>query len=154
MSPSGGSQGRAAPAPDGDFLANAFAVALPKPLGAGTVISVKGVTIMRSKIIPPDADVVRTYDALREFEDAFFNAEFYFLLVVGRPGLSKSWEFEERCLPRKGSDGTEFSVAHYIKGNITPIKAYKLAYQHRNKLLIFDDGERFWADSCGRYLDP
>jgi hypothetical protein len=122
-----------------------------RPHGAAAVNSVKGIT-MRSKIIPPDAEIVRTYDALREFEDAFFNAEFYFLLVVGRPGLSKSWEFEERCLPRKGRDGTEFSVAHYIKGNITPIEAYKLAYQHRNKLLIFDDGERFWADSCGRYL--
>jgi hypothetical protein len=107
---------------------------------------------MRSKIIPPDAEVVRTYDGLREFEEAFFNAEFHFLLVVGRPGLSKSWEFEERCLPRKDRDGTEFSLAHYIKGNITPVEAYKLAYQHRNQLLIFDDGERFWADKCGRYL--
>ena len=107
---------------------------------------------MRSKTIPADAEVLRTFDEFRGFRDSFFNAELYFLLVVGRQGLAKSWEFEERCRPRKDHDGTEFSVAHYIKGNVTPVEAYRLAYQHRNKLLIYDDGERLWADSTGRYL--
>ena len=107
---------------------------------------------MRSKIIPPDAEVLRTFDELREFRDAFFNADFYFLLLVGRQGLAKSWEFEERCRPRKDRDGTEFSVAQYVKGNITPVEAYRMAYEHRNKLLVYDDGERLWADSTGRYL--
>ena len=63
---------------------------------------------MRSKIIPPDAEVIRTYDELREFRDSFFNGEFYFMLVVGRQGLGKSWEFEDRCQPRTDRDGTEF----------------------------------------------
>ncbi len=27
-----------------------------------------------------------------------------------------------------------------------------MAYEHRNKLLVIDDGERLWADSTGRYL--
>ena len=107
---------------------------------------------MRSKTIPTDAEIVRTFDEFREFRDSFFNAEFYFLLVVGRQGLAKSWEFEERCQPRLDRDGMEFSVAHYIKGNITPVEVYQLAYHHRNKLLIFDDSERLWADSSGRYL--
>lgn len=107
---------------------------------------------MRSKTIPPDAEVIRTFDELREFRDAFFNGEFYFLLVVGRQGLAKTWEFEDRCRPRKAHDGTEFSVAHFAKGNITPVEAYRLAYEHRNKLLIFDDAERLWADRNGRYL--
>jgi hypothetical protein len=73
-------------------------------------------------------------------------------LVVGRQGLAKSWEFEERCEPRRDREGIEFSVAHYVKGNITPVEAYQLAYEHRNKLLIFDDSERLWAESTGRYL--
>lgn len=107
---------------------------------------------MRSKTIPPDAEVVRTYDELREFKNSFFNNEFYFLMCVGRPGLSKSWEFEERCKPYKDRDGVEVSAAHYIKGNVTPVEAYRIAYQHRNKLLVFDDAERLWADSTGRYL--
>ena len=107
---------------------------------------------MRSKTIPPDAEVLRTYDELREFRDSFFNGEFYFMLAVGRQGLGKSWEFEDRCQPRMHRDGTEFSVFHYVKGNVTPVEAYRLAYEHRNKLLVFDDSERLWADGNGRYL--
>lgn len=107
---------------------------------------------MRSKSIPSDAEVVRTYDELGGFRDAFFNGEFHFLLLVGRPGLSKSWEFEERSKPYKDRDGNEISVAHYIKGNVSPVVAYQRAYMHRNKLLTLDDAERLWADSPGRFL--
>ena len=83
---------------------------------------------MRSKTIPADAEVIRTYDGLREFRDSFFNGEFYFLLLVGRHGLSKSWEFEARCKPHKDRGGNEVCVAHYLKGNITPVEAYRAAY--------------------------
>jgi hypothetical protein len=107
---------------------------------------------MRSKTIPEDAEVLRTYDELRDFRDAFFNGEFSFLLVVGRQGLGKSWEFKDRCRPRKGHGGAEYSFAHFAKGNITPVEAYRLAYEHRNKLLVFDDAERLWANGDGRYL--
>jgi len=103
-------------------------------------------------MIPADAEVLRTYDELREFRDSFFNGEFYFLLLVGRQGLSKSWEFVQRCQPYKDRDGHLVSVAHYIKGNSSPVVAYQLAYEHRNKLLTFDDAERLWGDSSGRYL--
>jgi hypothetical protein len=107
---------------------------------------------MRSKTIPEDAEVLRTYDELREFQQSFFKGEFYFLLIVGRHGLSKSWEFEQGCQPYKDRDGHRVCVAHYVKGNVTPIQSYRLAYQHRNKLLVFDDAERLWADSTGRFL--
>jgi hypothetical protein len=33
---------------------------------------------MRSKTIPADAEVLRTYDELREFRDSFFRGKFYF----------------------------------------------------------------------------
>jgi hypothetical protein len=107
---------------------------------------------MRSKLIPADAEVLRTFDELREFRDSFFNGEFYFLLLVGRQGLSKSWEFEDRCKPRRDRDGAELSTAHYVKGNITPVGAYRVAYRNRNRLLVFDDAERLWADRTGRFL--
>jgi hypothetical protein len=107
---------------------------------------------MRSKNIPADAEVLRTYDELRQFREAFFNAELYFFLMVGKQGLGKSHEFEEGCRPYKNRDSEEISVAHYIKGNITPIEAYRAAYEHRNKLLVFDDAERLWAGSNGRFL--
>ena len=107
---------------------------------------------MRSKTIPTDAERVCTYDALREFRDSFFRAELYFLLVVGRQGLSKSEEFEQRCRPYRDRDGQEVSIAHYIKGNITAVEAYRVAYEQRHKLVVYDDGERLWADSNGRFL--
>lgn len=107
---------------------------------------------MRSKTIPSDAEVIHTYDELLAFRDAFFEATMYFLLVIGRHGLSKSHMFEERCRPYIDRDGNEINVAHYIKGNITPVEAYRLAYEHRNKLLTFDDAERLWAEANGRFL--
>ncbi len=107
---------------------------------------------MRSRTIPSDAEVIRTYDELGEFRVSYFNGELYFLVVIGRPGLMKSWDFEESCKPRKDRDGIECSVACYSKGNITPIEAYQLAFANRNKLLVFDDAERLWADPAGRVL--
>jgi hypothetical protein len=107
---------------------------------------------MRSKTIPADAEVIRTYDELRSFRDAFFEAMMYFLLIIGRHGLSKSYEFKERCRPYKDRAGNDIDVAHYAKGNITAVEAYRLAYENRNKLLVFDDAERLWADTHGRFL--
>ena len=107
---------------------------------------------MRSKTIPPDAEVIRTYDEVRDFRDAFFQGEFPFLLLVGRQGLSKSWEFAQRCRPYVDRDGNEITVAHYQKGNITPVEAHRTAYHNRNKLLVFDDAERLWAEPTGRFL--
>lgn len=108
--------------------------------------------MMRSKTIPADAEVIRTYDELLAFRDAFFAASLYFLIIIGRHGLSKSYAFKERCQPYKDHAGNDIDVAHYVKGNVTPVEAYRLAYEHRNKLLIFDDAERLWADANGRFL--
>ena len=83
---------------------------------------------MRNRIIPPDAETIRTFDGFRKLRNSFFNAEFYFLLLAGRQGLAKSREFEELCQPRRGRDGVEFSLARYIKGNITPVEEYQLAW--------------------------
>jgi hypothetical protein len=107
---------------------------------------------MRSKTTPTDCEIIRTYDELRSFRDAFFAAAMYFLLIIGRHGLSKSYEFQDRCWPYKDCSGHDIDVAHYVKGNITPVEAYRLAFEHRNKLLIFDDAERLWADVNGRFL--
>ena len=107
---------------------------------------------MRSKTIPADAELIRTYDELREFHESFFRGEISFLLLQGRAGLGKSVEFEASCKPRKDRDGNPYTIAHYVKGNVTPVEAYKLAYENRDKLLVFDDAERLWADRNGRYL--
>ena len=43
--------------------------------------------------------IIHTYDELLDFRDAFFAATMYFLLIIGRHGLSKSHMFEEQCRP-------------------------------------------------------
>ena len=107
---------------------------------------------MRSANTPVDAEIIRTYDELWSFRDTFFAGAMYFLLIVGRHGLSKSYAFKERCQPYKDCAGNDIDVSNYIKGNVTPVEAYRLAYEHRNKLLVFDDAERLWADQNGRFL--
>jgi hypothetical protein len=83
---------------------------------------------------------------------AFFQATLSFLLIIGRRGLSKSYEFKQRCQPSRDPAGNAIDVAHYVKGNVSPVEAYRLAYGNRNKLLVFDDAERLWADRNGRFL--
>lgn len=107
---------------------------------------------MRSATVPKEAEVIRTYDGLWGFRDSFFRAEFFFLLLVGRRGLCKSQCFKERCGPQKDRNGLEINIAHYIRGNISPVVAYREAFVNRNKLLVFDDAERIWGDSDGRFF--
>ena len=41
---------------------------------------------MRSKKIPDDAEVIRTFDELRQFRDSFFNNELVLLTHCGTTG--------------------------------------------------------------------
>ena len=63
-------------------------------------------------------------------------------MVLGRPGIGKSFEFESQVGPR----------SHLIKGWVAPLQAYIDVYRHRNELLIFDDAEVLWKRHGGRVL--
>jgi hypothetical protein len=97
---------------------------------------------MRNPRIPDGAEVVRTYAEYGQFVESFFRGHYQLLILVGRPGLSKSFEFEQR-LGRAG---------HLIRGWAAPLQAYIEAYRHRNKLLVFDDAEVLWKRPGGRIL--
>jgi hypothetical protein len=52
-------------------------------------------------LAPEGAEVVTTFSEYERIADAFFNGHFSLLILVGRPGLSKSWEFEQRISKKK-----------------------------------------------------
>jgi len=97
---------------------------------------------MRVTKIPDGAEVIKTYAEFVAMVDAFFLGHYQLLVAIGRPGLSKSQEFTHRL----------GDTSHIIKGWIAPLRAYIETYQHRNKLLIFDDAEVLWKKPGGRIL--
>ena len=97
---------------------------------------------MRTPNVPPGTEVVRTYDEYGKLVDDFFKRHYQLLFVVGRPGLAKSHEFEDRL----GQQG------HLIKGWSAPLQAYIEAYKFRHQPLIFDDAEVLWKRPGGRIL--
>ena len=78
---------------------------------------------------PEETKVLRTYAELVPYIDAFGDGAFDLLIVVGRPGLSKSTEFRNR-LPE---------TTCWITGNISAFRAYCKLYEYRDQLTVFDD---------------
>lgn len=97
---------------------------------------------MRTAALPEGAEVVRSYAQYEQHVDAFFHGRYHLMVVIGRPGLSKSHAFEDRLGP----------TSHLIRGWAAPLQAYMETYRHRNELLIFDDAETLWKRPGGRVL--
>ena len=98
---------------------------------------------MRSPTIPPEAEVIRTFAEYRKLVEAFYTARYNLLIIVGRPGLSKSHMFEKRL---------DSSRAFLLRGYHTPFKVYQNLWEHRHKLIILDDAEAIWKNKIGRVL--
>ena len=100
---------------------------------------------MKRPRIPPDAEMVRTYDELDcRFVGPFYDDKYNLLIVIGRPGLGKSYLFERLA------DGDENTCL--IKGKSTSFRAYISAYHNIDKRLVFDDAELLWGELAGRQL--
>ncbi len=97
---------------------------------------------MRLPRVPSGTEIIRTYAEYGNLIDGFFRGCYQLLFIVGRPGLAKSHEFEQR-LTQGG---------HLIKGWTAPLQAYIEAYRHRHQPLIFDDAEVLWKRPGGRIL--
>lgn len=98
---------------------------------------------MRSPTIPRNAEIIKTFADYRKLVNAFFSRAFNLLVVVGKPGLSKSQEFQLRL--RKGE-------SYRVKGHATPYHAYKELWRHKDQLIVIDDGELLWKEKDGRIL--
>ena len=97
---------------------------------------------MRLPKVPSGTETIRTYAEYGNLVDGFFRGFYQLLFIVGRPGLAKSHEFEQRL----GQGG------HLIKGWTAPLQAYIEAYRNRHQPLIFDDAEVLWKRTGGRIL--
>jgi hypothetical protein len=97
----------------------------------------------RPREIPEGAEVIRTYAELLWFLRAFADDRFTLLIVVGRPGLSKSVSIKDQL--------KEKSLC-YIQGHARPIQVYIKLFEHRHEPVVLDDAEGLYDDLAGRNL--
>jgi hypothetical protein len=95
-------------------------------------------------LAPEGSEVVTTFAEYGKVVDAFFGKHLSLLILVGRPGLSKSYEFEQRIAKKK--------KGLLIRGNVSAFKSYQNIYARRNQDVIFDDAELLWGNNDGRVL--
>jgi hypothetical protein len=81
------------------------------------------------RILPRHTELVTSYDRLARYARAFADGNIGLLVLIGRPGLGKSFALKDALA---GS-------AHWIKGNTTPFTLYSEAYRHRKEPLVLDD---------------
>ncbi len=101
---------------------------------------------MRTPRVPDGAITVTEFSEFRQYRDKFLEGCFNLLIVLGGPGLSKSWEFKEAAR-RIGKDGKP--CAHVIRGYAKPFQVYKELYRHIDEKIVLDDAESLWKESSG-----
>ena len=99
---------------------------------------------MTQKKLPRHARRITTYAEYREVVKAFFEGHFTTVILVGRPGLSKSYEFARQIKAQKSGV--------IIKGSVSPYRAYQVCWNYQNETLVFDDAEILWSHREGRPL--
>jgi hypothetical protein len=97
----------------------------------------------RPRDIPDGAEIIRTYAEFQWFLRAEAAGHFALLIVVGRPGLSKSVSIKDVLSDRP---------VCYIQGRATPIQVYIKLFEHRDMPVILDDAQGLDADPAGRNL--
>jgi hypothetical protein len=87
---------------------------------------------------PDGALVVRSYEQLGRFVDAFARGRLNLLVVVGRPGLAKSRSFRQAA-----------GDACWVEGNATAFGLYCALYEARDRLVVIDDVDSLYASAAG-----
>jgi hypothetical protein len=100
---------------------------------------------MRTPDIPPAAIPLRTYSEVDHLATQFLLGKINLLVLVGRPGLSKSYCFSALVDQHR-------MISHYLSGKINPFPTYCDLYLHRHKLIVLDDAELLWVERAGRHL--
>ena len=98
--------------------------------------------------VPPGAEVVTSFREYAKVAKAFFDGHYGLLILVGRPGLSKSWEFEKQLEARRASG----LGGYYLRGMASPYKLYIQLYGHADEHIVLDDAEFVWGSQEGRIL--
>ena len=101
---------------------------------------------MRGEDIPQEAirNTLRTYAELHRKFDFFLSGKTESgLLIIARWGIGKSFYIKSKANGK---------ITHFMEGNLRPLKTYMELYEHRNKLVVLDDGETLWAEKPGRHI--
>ena len=91
---------------------------------------------------PEGAITIRTFAELVPYIDAFGRGCIEFLVIIGRPGLSKSTLLRSH-LPASSC---------WVKGNASPFKTYCKGFKFLNQPIIFEDADPFLRNSAGSIL--
>lgn len=101
---------------------------------------------MRTPKVPDGAITVSDFDTFLDYRDKFFQGHFSLLIVLGGPGLSKSWYFREAAA-QPAEHGKP--LAHVVRGYVRPFQVYKELYWHQDEKIVLDDAESLWRESSG-----
>src|SRR5580704_13701724 len=88
---------------------------------------------------PRNLAVLRRYDELTPYVQAFAQAKLNLLFFIGEAGLQKSRQLRQAV----GFCGL------WLEGHVTPFRAYLELYRHRNELVVIDDADGLTADRDG-----
>jgi hypothetical protein len=91
--------------------------------------------------VPDHATKLKTYKAFGEIVRSFAEGKTDLLVVCGPPGLSKSQTLKH---------ATEGTDALLVKGHVTPLRFYELAYHARNKPIVLDDVNQFMSNKLNQ----
>jgi hypothetical protein len=92
---------------------------------------------MHPKSAIPNAILIHTYAALRQWLDGYRTGNLNLIFLMGRPGLGKS------RLIREALQGHE---SLFLEGHATPLQTYALLYRNRDRLVVIDDEDSFHAE--------
>jgi hypothetical protein len=98
---------------------------------------------VRSPGIPRNAQCIKTIDQLGNLMQAFANGSIPLLVVLGKPGLSKTQTIKKALVGKSNL---------YIKGRRTPITFYCDAFTYQDKPICLDDANNFIEDKLNREM--
>ena len=88
------------------------------------------------------AQVITTYEKLRNYLRAFADGHLGLVILVGERGLAKSRTVRS-LLRELGRDSC------WIEGNATPFGMFEKLFRHRDEFVVIDDVDSLYADRSG-----
>ena len=92
--------------------------------------------------IPKQFERITTFTEYQEVVDAYFNNHFPLVILVGRPGLSKSYKFQTKIEQQK--------TGVVISNIVSLPMVYVRCFEHIDQHIVIDDAEIIWGDNAGR----
>jgi hypothetical protein len=74
--------------------------------------------------------------SMEDFADMVIEGAAPSLLILGRAGLGKTFRINQRIKAAGLEKGEDYK---FVKGRSTPMGLYKVLYEHRDELIVFDD---------------